>query len=64
MSLEFRVFTVGLNKLGSMLAVYSRYLWQRKCELNAQTGSGVTRQAEQKYLLALGGKPSSTFRVV
>ena len=46
MSLEFRVFTVGSNKLGSMLAVYSRYLWQRKCELHAQTGSWVTRQAE------------------
>ena len=59
MSLEFKVFTAGLNKLDSMLAVYSRYLWERKCELYVQTGSWVTRQAEQRYLLALGGKPSS-----
>ena len=64
MSLEFNVFTAGLNKLDSMLAVYSRYLWERKCELYVQTGSWVTRQAEQKYLLALGGQPSSPFRAV
>ena len=64
MSLEFKVFTAGLNKLDSMLAVYSRYLWERKCELYVQTGSWVTRQAEQKYLLAPGGKPSSPFRAV